>query len=344
MRGARGRACPGADERHPLWRLALLGRLPVVVVEQGRTIRDVVVQMAREQVVVDLTARGVARQAAQAVEGQLGEAGGPAQRDKVARGRAALPRAAREQTLVQPAVVVRLALVPQAQVGATIVAQAVGGLCRARVPGVDVARVRKLPAVSRRREQRHQPSRRRVVHQVPAVGDATVERGVEVLAVVRMRHQQVAGHQLSGPSKGDPVLLLRVARPPQFLVHLEAVVEMVEDAAHQPPAVEAVVEVVRTRLRAEELEGAQHAGWGHRVFAHCTCIPACRMRVKGMLPCVTPLRGERAIHWLRHGCCGQYASAAYRSHRRLHVPGRHGARREPRHLRGGAGRARRARR
>ena len=252
--------------------------------------------MAREQVVVDLAARGVARQAAEAVERQLGEAGGAAQRDEVAPGRAALARAAGEQPRVQPAVVVRLALVPQAQVGAAVVAQTVGGLRRARVAGVDVARVRELPAVPRRREQGHQPSRRRVVHQVPAAGDATEERGVEVLAEVRMRHQQVAGHQFAGPGEGDPVLLLRVARPPQFLVHLEAVVQMVEDAAHQPPAVEAVVEVVRTRLRAEELEGAQDAGGGDGVSAHGTCIPACRTRVKGTLPYVTPLRGERAIH------------------------------------------------
>ncbi len=90
MRGAGGRGVFGRRREDRPRRLDPLERLLVVVVEHGRAIRDVVVQMAREQVVVDLTARGVARQAAEAVERQFGEAGGPAQRDKVAPGRAAL--------------------------------------------------------------------------------------------------------------------------------------------------------------------------------------------------------------------------------------------------------------
>jgi len=44
-----------------------------------------------------------------------------------------------------------------------------------------------------------------------------------------------------------------------FVVHVEAVVDPVEDPLHQAPAVEVVFDVVRARLRAEQLVGLQQA-------------------------------------------------------------------------------------
>jgi hypothetical protein len=89
-----------------------------------------------------------------------------------------------------------------------------------------------------------------------------------------MRDQEVAGGQLVGVPKGGPAGFLRAAGLlGELPVEFEPLVEVVEDPAHEAPAVKAVVEVVRARLGAVELQGVQDLKRREGLRTHGACLP-----------------------------------------------------------------------
>ena len=155
------------------------------------------------------------------------------------------------------------AVVPEAQVGAAVVAQAVGYPAKcAFVP----------------LEQRDQCARRGIVDQIVLSHTPAVEGAVELAVRLRVGGEQIAGQQASAIADLPPATGRAGAQ--QLLVDVVPVVEPVEDALHEAPAVEVIVEVVRARLRSKELERLQDAGRGQRIISHALCLPALRGLVK----------------------------------------------------------------
>ncbi len=93
-----------------------------------------------------------------------------------------------------------------------------------------------------------------------------------------MRGQKIARHQLVALADRQPVAGRRLVA--RLEIEVVAVVEPVEDPLREPPAVEVVVEVVRSRLRAEALQSVEQPCRREGSRLHCPCLPAARRRVK----------------------------------------------------------------
>lgn len=184
------------------------------------------------------------------MEREAVEAGGAAQRDEVTLFRRAATQQPRVQALVEEA----HAVIPQAQVRPTVVPQAVGRLGGARVAGVDRTVLHDRAALV---DEGHETARRGIVDEVVPADAPTVEGRVVLGIGLRASRLQVPGDERLAPPDRLPLAGRRLVQ--SLSVHVEAIVDPVEDLLHQAAAVEVVVEVVRARPRAEQLEGLQDA-------------------------------------------------------------------------------------
>jgi hypothetical protein len=143
---------------------------------------------------------------------------------------------------------------PESQIGAAVIAQTIRRFAGATVTGEDLALINECRVGA---EQGDVAARRRVVHEVIATEFAVVNDDMERAVRVSVRRNHVTGQELVACADQPPIGFAgRLVT--ELLVELIASEQVSEDATHQAPAVEEVVEVVRPRLRRIHLEGAIH--------------------------------------------------------------------------------------
>ena len=130
------------------------------------------------------------------------------------------------------------------------------------------ARVDHREPVVALRDERDVAARRGVVHQQAAVEPAVHDDGVELAGLVMVvGGDDVAGQQLGERGDRRPALdprQLDGGRRVEIVVEGSPAEEPAIDLADETPAVEAVVEVVRARLRGEGLERGEDGLGGQR--------------------------------------------------------------------------------